>query len=234
MIGPDLKLAQQVEQLDARHWRWSVWIDGPSDQLNEIKDVVYLLHPTFKDPVRTVTDRLTNFRLSSSGWGEFTIVGRLQFKDGSARNVDHFLRFAKRTPEPRKLTVFLSYGVGDTEIARDLAAALSSKEIEVVDASSNILPGAPISSVVSNNIDNADAVVAVMRSSVSSNVLHDAGFAQKLGKPVIWYGDADNARAVADVTGEVDLARDEHEVLQKVSELVERGSSSVSESRREA
>src|SRR5262245_16892214 len=52
-------------------WNWSVWIDAPQEQLDQIQYVEYTLHPTFAERVRRVTDGGAKFRLDSAGWGEF-------------------------------------------------------------------------------------------------------------------------------------------------------------------
>ncbi len=52
---------------------WSVYIDADEATLKKIKSVTYTLHPTFPEPVRTVTNQAEHFKLSTSGWGEFQI-----------------------------------------------------------------------------------------------------------------------------------------------------------------
>ena len=41
--------------------------------LDRVKYVEYELHPTIPKPVRRSTNRSTNFRLATAGWGGFTI-----------------------------------------------------------------------------------------------------------------------------------------------------------------
>ncbi len=48
----------------------------PPDELDAIDHVVYVLDSAFHDPVRTVTDRSTKFRMMTSGWGIFTVYAR--------------------------------------------------------------------------------------------------------------------------------------------------------------
>lgn len=72
-------------------WRWWLWVEGPDDELDEIDRVVYTLHPTFPQPVRTVRDRSSKFRLETAGWGVFTIYIRIVHKDRSETLLDHDL-----------------------------------------------------------------------------------------------------------------------------------------------
>jgi transcription initiation factor IIF auxiliary subunit len=73
-------------------WNWSVWIDGPTEELDALEFVEWRLHPTFTDPVRRVTDRSTKFRLDSGGWGVFVIRAFAQRKDGTTEKLHHNLQ----------------------------------------------------------------------------------------------------------------------------------------------
>lgn len=68
-----LSLRQQTEYLGKDRWKWSVWLDGPPEELDRVDHVEYVLHSSFPKPVRNVSDRSSQFRLDSSGWGAFTI-----------------------------------------------------------------------------------------------------------------------------------------------------------------
>lgn len=86
-----LTVAQSEKYEGDGWWSWSVWIDGPTAELDRIKCVEYTLHPTFHDPVRTVTTRRNNFKLSTGGWGVFPIHVRIVNKDGTERRLRHQL-----------------------------------------------------------------------------------------------------------------------------------------------
>jgi transcription initiation factor IIF auxiliary subunit len=86
-----LTIQQSTNYLGKDRWEWSVWIDGPAAELDAVDHVIYILHPTFHDPVRTIRDRSTNFRLSTSGWGTFTINAQVVAKDGSETLLQHDL-----------------------------------------------------------------------------------------------------------------------------------------------
>ena len=53
--------------------------------------VEWQLHPTFPNPIRRVTNRSTNFRLDTGGWGVFMIRASAQRKDGTAEKLQHYL-----------------------------------------------------------------------------------------------------------------------------------------------
>jgi transcription initiation factor IIF auxiliary subunit len=73
-------------------WKWSVWIEGPSADLDSIDSVTYILHPTFSKPMRVITDRAANFRLDSEGWGTFVIRADIAMKSGEKTTLSHELR----------------------------------------------------------------------------------------------------------------------------------------------
>lgn len=86
-----LTIAQSSEYDGDDYWRWSVWLDGPAAELDEVDHVVYTLHPTFPSPVRTETDRATSFRLTTAGWGTFTVYAKIVGKDGREQHLEHEL-----------------------------------------------------------------------------------------------------------------------------------------------
>lgn len=51
-----------------------------TEALSNVEKVVYFLHKTFTNPVRTVTNRETNFELRTAAWGEFTIRAEVYIK----------------------------------------------------------------------------------------------------------------------------------------------------------
>jgi transcription initiation factor IIF auxiliary subunit len=86
-----LVMCQDETYISRDRWEWSVWIDGPPEELDALDRVVYVLHPTYHDPVRTVKDRSTKFRLHTSGWGTFTIHAKAIRKDGGETLLEHEL-----------------------------------------------------------------------------------------------------------------------------------------------
>lgn len=84
-------MCQDESYLGKDRWEWSVWVDGPPEELDALDRVIYVLHSTFNDPVRTVTDRSTKFRLRTSSWGTFTIHAKAIRKDGGETTLEHDL-----------------------------------------------------------------------------------------------------------------------------------------------
>src|SRR5579864_7608329 len=86
-----LQIRQGFEYQGDDWWRWWVWIDGPDEALDRVDHVVYTLHPTFPNPVRTVGDRASGFRLKATGWGAFKIRAKVHFKNNSIESLSHDL-----------------------------------------------------------------------------------------------------------------------------------------------
>ncbi|MCX4736773.1 pYEATS domain-containing protein [Streptomyces sp. NBC_01363] len=66
---------RSLDRGNYRYHRIRVFLEGDDDgDLDRVTKVVYHLHPTFPEPDRLVTDRTTEFELSMSAWGEFTLT----------------------------------------------------------------------------------------------------------------------------------------------------------------
>jgi len=64
-------------------WDWWAKIDGSLTQLNDIRQVTYHLHPTFRPRDRVIRASLQNgFAFQSNGWGTFNIAATVDLKDG--------------------------------------------------------------------------------------------------------------------------------------------------------
>ena len=81
------------------YYRWKVFVDEDTEVLNKIEEVVYQLHPTFPDPRRTCTNREDRFALETKGWGEFSIVADIRFRDTKLETVTYWLDLSKDWPE---------------------------------------------------------------------------------------------------------------------------------------
>ena len=90
----NIGVAQSQKYEGDQWWRWSLWIEGSNEDLDRIQSVTYSLHPTFPEPIRTVTDRASKFQLRCSGWGIFKIPVRVRLKDGKTIELAHQLQFA--------------------------------------------------------------------------------------------------------------------------------------------
>jgi transcription initiation factor IIF auxiliary subunit len=67
-------------------------VDGPKDKLKDVDHVEYTLHPSFPNPVRTISTKGNKFKLKTGGWGVFPIYARIVTKDGRIETVEHDLK----------------------------------------------------------------------------------------------------------------------------------------------
>lgn len=91
------KLVGRRGKLD--YYRWRVFVDEDSMVLNSIEEVVYQLHPTFPNPQRSSTNREDRFALETEGWGEFSIVADIRFRNADPETVTYWLDLSKDWPE---------------------------------------------------------------------------------------------------------------------------------------
>ncbi len=86
--------------------RWTVYVRGASDPLEDlsayIRKVEFVLHESFADPVRAVTQ--APFCLTEYGWGEFEIVIRLFPIDESEKPVEVYHPLRLFPPAGQELT----------------------------------------------------------------------------------------------------------------------------------
>ncbi len=95
-----LRMGQDFHYKGQDWWDWSVWIDASAEELDQIKAVTYVLHSSFTKPVRTVTDRSSQFRLETTGWGTFVIHAKAEMSDGRTESLAHELRLEYPDGEP--------------------------------------------------------------------------------------------------------------------------------------
>jgi transcription initiation factor IIF auxiliary subunit len=86
-----LSIEQDSKYLGKDRWQWSVWLEGDPEELDAIDHVIYILHSTFLDPVRTIDSRSTKFKLEASSWGNFTLHAKAVRKDGREIPLHHEL-----------------------------------------------------------------------------------------------------------------------------------------------
>lgn len=86
-----IEIAQGFDYQGDDWWKWWIWIEGPDNELDQIDHVVYTLHTTFPNPVRTIRDRDSKFRLETAGWGVFRIYAKVVNKKGLETFLEHDL-----------------------------------------------------------------------------------------------------------------------------------------------
>ncbi len=86
------QIAQSYQYKGDDWWDWSVWIEGPEDELDKVEFVQYTLHHTFRKPVRRVDERKNKFRLDTGGWGTFTIYAKVVRRAQAEERLEHELK----------------------------------------------------------------------------------------------------------------------------------------------
>jgi transcription initiation factor IIF auxiliary subunit len=97
----NLRLRNDWEYAGDEWWKWGAFIDGSDQDLDAVESVEYVLHPSFANPIRKVSDRLTKFRMETAGWGTFVLRARAFLKDGSVVKLQHEIHLKS---EPRRGT----------------------------------------------------------------------------------------------------------------------------------
>jgi transcription initiation factor IIF auxiliary subunit len=87
-----LSIEQAATYLGRDRWEWSIWLEGPAKDLDSVDRVMYILDPTFHNPVREVSDRASGFRLETKSWGTFRIYAKVFMKGGEERLLEHDLK----------------------------------------------------------------------------------------------------------------------------------------------
>lgn len=170
-----IEVRQKSVQKEERLWRWSVWIEGLDEELDEIEYVEYTLHPTFPRPIQRVANRRTKFRLSTSGWGEFKIYVEIKRKDGEVLKLEHWLTLEDPTTEKTRTAsakrerpaVLLSTGVVDMDFAGALREALNAQNVDVL-MTDDFEPDQPLEASLDALIDRANAAVIIVSDKPSS------------------------------------------------------------------
>jgi len=177
-------------------WTWSVWLEGEDHELDQIKSVEYILHPTFRNPNRTITDRNSSFRLDSNGWGEFMIHAKITTVHDTSFNIDHWLRLSEEGEEAaptraaptktdkRPRRVYLSFGNDDLYLARKVIKLLQEQGVEVT-TGNDIPAGESIGRAIQSSIGHADSVIALVSGESSQWVNTEIEEANKQGKNLI-------------------------------------------------
>jgi hypothetical protein len=76
---------------DSQYYQWRMFVDEPPERLSLIEEVEYLLHPTFPQPRQVRRNPGDGFALETAGWGEFTPLITVKYKDGRQQRVRYQL-----------------------------------------------------------------------------------------------------------------------------------------------
>jgi len=202
------RIEQQSEYAGGDRWKWSVWVeaDGEDHSLEQLTEVIWILHPSFARSRVSRADHATKFRLNESGWGAFLVRAELRMKSGQRRELSQHLRLEypdeANTPRFRGIhsaskgkvpKVFLSYSAADKRMAEEIRSQLTSIGTQVLDVNL-IEPGELWSSSLDQMIRQADAVVGVVGvDEASPSVIREMQQAKLSGKPVMTLVDQRNS-----------------------------------------
>ncbi|MBQ0931136.1 pYEATS domain-containing protein [Ideonella alba] len=167
-----LRIAQDARYVGNDYWNWRAWIEGSDEELGEVEQVVWILHPSFSQPRVTVKNRANGFRLETSGWGTFLLRAELSLQGGRTQALRHNLTLEYPDEEaaplrsasaarPRGASVFLSYSSIDARAAARLRDGLTQAGVQVLDQS-GVTPGEPWQEALANMMARADAVVTLV------------------------------------------------------------------------
>jgi nucleotide-binding universal stress UspA family protein len=192
------RIAQDFAYAGNDYWRWRAWIEAGDAELDTVKEVTWILHPTFKRSRVTVDARASKFELSAAGWGTFLLRAEVRLKNGDSRMLKHQLRLeyppdastkqsttraaASKDAIGRPLTVFLSYSAQDNREAAKVREQLQKAGLDVVDQT-RLSPGDVLADAVRDLIGRADAVVALVTDELSPWVRDELVAASSWDKP---------------------------------------------------
>ncbi|EHK53337.1 pYEATS domain-containing protein [Allomesorhizobium alhagi] len=98
----DVDIDNVARKARGNQFEWTAYVVADDSELRNIKCVVYTLHPTFPDPVQRICDTDNPrypFGLTVSGWGSFNLRTKIEFKNGSSKEVVHRVDFDKPYPD---------------------------------------------------------------------------------------------------------------------------------------
>lgn len=182
----NFKIAQSSTQdsQEKKYWNWSVWIEAHEEDLNKIKEVEYILHPTFRNNIRSIKSRRTKFKLSSKGWGEFKIHARIYLKDQEdPLYLSHYLKLFSEDQEDQSESIFVSAPLRSKEEVTKLTEELKEDNV-VVHSQDDIDPEGNLISSLSNLISDADAFVLFNSGEISVNQKFELGLAKSANKNI--------------------------------------------------
>jgi len=88
-----LKLKNDWNYIGDDRWDWELYLSSDnSSEMEKVESVKYILHPTFRNPVRTITDSSEGFRMKTIGWGTFEIKAFVYLKNGKKLKLSHYLQ----------------------------------------------------------------------------------------------------------------------------------------------
>lgn len=212
MSNDTYRIEQDFDYVGNEYWNWSAWIETDASSLQRIASVVWKLHPTFRPSRITSEDARNKFKLTTSGWGTFTLRADLVFKDGHTTELTHELELERPADEdapvafrgarprggvsvkpppppgpsaatkPKQPTVYLAYSSSDAETASSLRESLTVQGVRVL-GPDTATSDEPFQLTVQRLIDESDLVLGYTGSDfVSPSLVAELIAADRLGK----------------------------------------------------
>jgi len=75
------------------HYNLRIWLAGPEGELDQVQNVEYLLHPSFRNRLMNATERSDNFAISIWTWGMFAIQATIHYKNGQVEHQEFYLSY---------------------------------------------------------------------------------------------------------------------------------------------
>jgi hypothetical protein len=185
-----LAVQQVVTYTGDRHWKWSVWIDGPDAELDQVVSVEYVLHPTFSKPISVAKDRASKFRLDASAWGEFELHAHVTTRDGRREHLKHWLRLERPDGTPatqgdkERPSAFVSAGVADIEWEEAVRDVLTQRGFDVL-TGNDVPAGVPTDVAISSTLDKSDLVIGIFSEKSGPWAEREVGKALEKGVSVV-------------------------------------------------
>jgi pYEATS domain-containing protein involved in immunity/TIR domain-containing protein len=195
VFAQQIEMQQSSEYLGHNLWKWSVWIAAPEAVMDEIEYVEYKLHSSFPEPIQRRTDRDDQFRLRSSGWGEFNINAEIKPKNGRAFTKRHWLSLEYPAASPSDASVavrekshtpkvFVSAGVSDLRLSNSLAEALRQNGITVFKGD-EVSSDLPWDVAILEMIKAADLMVVLLSGRPTSWIIREIYAAMKRNLTIV-------------------------------------------------
>lgn len=75
------------------HYNVRIWVDGSPEELDQVQEVEYLLHPTFRWRKRHSSNRKDRFSISIWTWGMFLIQTTIHYKNDQVEESPYYLSY---------------------------------------------------------------------------------------------------------------------------------------------
>ena len=87
-----LKLRNNWTYRDHNRWDWEAFIDDyGSGELDQIRFVEYILHPTYPQPIIRSENKSDQFKIKTNGWGIFILKAIVHKLNGEQVTLTHQL-----------------------------------------------------------------------------------------------------------------------------------------------